>query len=446
MESRRGLLDALFSTERMSAIFSDRATIQVMLTFERALALANARVGLIPTRAAEVIAQQCDAQGYDPAALASGASAAGNLAIPLVQALTDATAQVDADAARYVHWGATSQDVIDTGLVLQMRDGLAVIDEHLAALIAGCERLAREHATTVMAGRTWLQQATPITFGLKVAGWLSAARRSQQRVQSIRERALVLQLGGASGSLAAFGAQGLAVATALASELGLREPDLPWHTQRDRMVEVATTLGLLVGSLGKIARDVALLSQTEVAEVSEPGAPGTGGSSTMPQKRNPVGSAVALAAAQRVPNLVATLLGAMQQEHERGLGGWQAEWEALPEIFLLAAGALWRMVEVVSGLSVDAERMRANLEASDGLIYAESVSMALAEHLGKQRAHHLIRDASERARAERRPLRDILASDAGITQYLSSADLDRAFDPLRASGLAETLVKRVLDG
>jgi 3-carboxy-cis,cis-muconate cycloisomerase len=430
----------------MIATFSDRATIQAMLTFERALAAANARAGVIPTRAAEVISQRCDARAYDLDALARGAALAGNLAIPLVEALSAAVDRVDEDVARYVHWGATSQDVIDTALVLQMREGLAILEEDVLALMGACARQARAHARTVMAGRTWLQQATPITFGLKVAGWLSAVRRSQERLRALRPRALALQLGGASGSLAAFGAHGLAVMTALAEELGLPEPDLPWHTQRDHVVEVATTLGLLCGSLGKIARDVALLSQSEVAEVSEPDAPGRGGSSTMPQKSNPIGSAVALAAAQRVPNLVATLLSAMPQEHERGLGGWQAEWEVMPGIFQLTAGALRRMVEVVADLSVDAERMRANLDASQGVIFAESVSMALAQHVGKHRAHQMMRDISARTRAEGLPLRDILASDAEITRHLSPADLERLFDPLQASGLAETLVNRMLDG
>lgn len=441
----RGLLDPLFATSAMRAAFCDRARIQAMLDVERALAQANADAGLIPAPAAIAIAAACDANRYDGGELARGAALAGNLAIPLVEALTAAVARADQAAAGYVHWGATSQDVIDTGLVLQMRAGLDLLDSDLASLVVACKRLARDHAGTVMAGRTWMQQATPITFGLKVAGWLSAARRNQERLRELRSRALVLQLGGASGSLAAFGAQGITVTEKLATYLDLPAPDVPWHSQRDRVAEVATILGLLAGSLGKIARDIALLAQTEVAEVSEPSAPGKGGSSSMPQKRNPVGSAVALAAAQRVPGLVTTMLTAMPQEHERGLGGWQAEWEVMPELFLLTSGALHHMAETVAGLSVDTARMRANLDTTHGLIYAEAVSMALAPRLGKRRAHQVVRDATTRALTETRSLREVLGDDPTVSARLSPEELDRLFDPDQASGLSEALVRRVLE-
>jgi 3-carboxy-cis,cis-muconate cycloisomerase len=441
----QGLLDLLFSTESMRAVFSDRNRLQGMLTFERALAHAEARSNIIPERAAEAIARRCLAEAYDFAELARGAEQAGNLAIPLAQALTELVERDDTEAARFVHWGATSQDMIDTGLTLQMRDGLDLIESDLARLVDAYRRLADTHRSTLMAGRTWMQQAAPITFGLKVAGWLSAARRAQERLRELRPRALVLQLGGAVGTLAAFGDKGLEVAANLAEELGLAEPDLPWHAHRDRVVEVATTLGLLVGTLGKVARDLSLMSQSEVGEASEPSAPGRGGSSTMPQKRNPVGTAVALAAAQRIPGLVATMLAAMPQEHERGLGGWHAEWDTMPEIFLLTAGALHRMVEVAEGLDLDAERMQANLDVTRGLIFAEAVSIALAQHVGKQRAHHLIRDATRRATKQNRHLRDILAGDEAITAHLPPDELDRLFDPRLATGLSEQLVKRALE-
>ena len=455
----RGLLDLLFSTESMRAIFSDRNRLQAMLTFERALARAEARSNVIPERAAEAIAERCRAEAFDLDELARGAERAGNLAIPLVRALTALVERDDAEAAQYVHWGATSQDVVDTGLTLQMRDGLDLIAADLARLAEAYQRLASDHKSTLMVGRTWMQQAAPITFGLKVAGWLSAVRRDQERLRELRPRALVLQLGGAVGSLAALGENGLDVAARLAEELGLPVPDLPWHAHRDRVVEVTTTLGLLIGTLGKVARDVSLMSQSEVGEASEPSAPGQakghapagsgipperGGSSTMPQKRNPVGAAVALAAAQRAPGLVATMLAAMPQEHERGLGGWQAEWDTIPEIFLLAAGALHRMIEVAEGLNVDAERMRANLDTTRGLIFAESVSMALARRVGKQRAHHLVREATLRATAQHRHLRDALTDDESITAHLSADELDRLFDPRLAAGLSEQLVERAL--
>ncbi|HEU0027685.1 MAG TPA: 3-carboxy-cis,cis-muconate cycloisomerase [Ktedonobacterales bacterium] len=441
----RSLLDLLFSTESMRAVFSDHSRLQAMLAFERALARAEARSNVIPERAAKAIAERCRAESFDLDELARGAEQAGNLAIPVVRALTALVERDDAEAAQYVHWGATSQDVIDTGLTLQMRDGLDLIVADLARLAETYRRLADAHKSTLMVGRTWMQQAAPITFGLKIAGWLSAVRRDQERLRELRSRALALQLGGAVGSLAAFGEKGLEVAANVAKELELSAPDLPWHAHRDRMVEVATTLGLLIGTLGKVARDLSLMSQSEVAEASEPSAPGRGGSSTMPQKRNPVGAAVALAAAQRAPGLVATMLAAMPQEHERGLGGWQAEWDTIPEIFLLAAGALRRMVEVAEGLDVDAQRMRANLDVTQGLIFAESVSMALARRVGKQQAHHLVREATHRASAQHRHLRDALADDESITAHLSPDELDQLFDPRLAAGLSERLVERVLE-
>lgn len=442
----RGLLDPLFSTENMREAFSDHSRLQAMLAFEAALARVEARLDIIPERAAMAIADHCHADAFDLDTLASEAAQAGNLAIPLVHALTDLVARDDPEAGQYVHWGATSQDVTDTGLVLQMRDALDMIEGDLARLVEAFAALARTHSSTLLAGRTWMQQAAPMTFGLKVAGWLSAVKRDQERIRGLRPRALVLQLGGAVGSLAAFGDRGLEVAAGVGGELRLPVPDLPWHAHRDRVVEIATTLGLLVGTLGKVARDLSLLAQTEAGEAHEPSGPGRGGSSTMPQKRNPVGAAVTLAAAQRVPGLVATMLGAMTQEHERGLGGWQAEWETLPDIFLLTAGALRQMVQVAEGLEVDVGRMRANLEITRGLIFAEAVSMTLARRVGRQRAHELIRAATLRATSQNRHLRDVLSDDEAVMAHLSSDELDRLFDAQGAIGLSEQLVARILDG
>ncbi len=289
-----------------------------------------------------------------------------------------------------------------------------------------------------------MQQALPTTFGVKVAGWLDAIDRHRERLREVQRRALVLQFGGAVGTLAALGVRGAEVAKNLAEELALGLPEISWHSHRDRVAEVATTLGLCVGTLGKIAKDISLHSQTEVAEVFEPSEKGRGGSSTMPHKRNPVASAVVLSAAARVPGLVGTMLTAMVQEQERGLGGWHAEWETLPEIVLLSAGALRQMAEVIPKLEIDADRMRENLEATRGLIFAEAVTMALAEKLGKAAAHEMLEGACRKAQREKRHLRDVILSDAQASAHLSAADLEELFDPRKYLGMAEAFVDRVV--
>lgn len=438
------LLDSLFTTEPMRAIFSDARRIQGMLNFEAALARAEARVGMIPPEAAEAIAARCQVERFDLSEIARATAKAGNPAIPLIAALTEQVASENAEAARYVHWGATSQDAMDTGLMLQLRDALDTLDGDLARLARACATLAEATAGTPMAGRTWLQQASPTTFGLKVAGWLSAINRHRQRLRRLRPRVLVVQLGGSVGTLPGFGALGIEVAAALADDLGLALPDIPWHAERDRVAEVATTLGLLAGTLGKMARDTSLLAQTEVGEAFEPDEPGKGRSSTLPQKRNPVGASVALAAATRVPGLVATMLAAMPQEHERGLGGWQAEWETLPEVACLTAGALAQMTQVVESMELDSDRMRANLDLTHGVICAEAVALALALSVGKSEAHRLVREASHRALTQQTPLREALAAMPEVTARLSGDDLDRLCDPASVTGPAERLIQRVL--
>jgi 3-carboxy-cis,cis-muconate cycloisomerase len=439
-----GILDALFASPPMVEIFSDRGRIQGMLDFEAALARASARAGLIPAAAAASIASRCRAELFDPAEIARAAARAGNPAIPLVEALTALVSGDEAEAGRWVHRGATSQDAMDTGLALQMRAGLDELEADLARLSDALARLAEAHRGTPMAGRTWLQQGQPITFGLKAARWLSAVERQRARLHQMRRRVLAVQLGGAVGTLAGLGPDPLAVASFLAEDLQLELPDLPWHAERDRVAEAAVALGLLVGTLGKIARDVSLLAQSEVAEALEPGGPGRGGSSSMPQKRNPVGSAVALAASARVPALVSVMLGAMAQEHERGLGGWQAEWETLPEIFLLAGGALRHMAEVIAGLEIDAPRMRRNLEVGAGAAFAGPAAAALTPHLGRQRAHQILEDALRRALEQGRHLREVLADDPAVRAHLSTGDLQRLFDPAAAAGAAGQLVDRAL--
>ena len=438
------LLDPLFTTDPMRAVFSDRGRLQGMLDFEAALARAEAHAGVIPAAAVAAIESQCDADAFDVDALANASALAGNTAIPLVKALTALVAKRDEAAARFVHWGATSQDAMDTGLVLQLRSALDLIEADLARLSVVLAALADGHKRTVLAGRTWLQQATPVTFGLKAAGALGAIDRHRARLRELRARLLVLQFGGASGTLAALGAEGMKVAAALADELKLGLPDVPWHSHRDRVAEVATALGLLVGTLGKLARDISLLMQTEVGEAFEPAAAGKGGSSTMPHKRNPVGCAAILAASIRVPGLVSVMLTAMVQEHERGLGDWHAEWDTLPEIVCLAAGALAQLAQVLEGLELDPARMAANLEATRGLILAEAVTMALGGRIGRLPAHHLVEGACRRAVNEGRHLREVLGEDPEVRKHLSPADLDRLLDPANYVGLAEALVNRAL--
>lgn len=436
--------DTLFTTDAMRAVFSDRARIARMLEFEAALAVAEASVGVIPPAAADAIGRQCVADGFDVEGIGRAARDAGNLAIPLVSALTQKVAAADADARGYVHWGATSQDAIDTGLVLQLRDALALIDADLLRLARALAVQARRHASTVLPGRTWLQQALPVTLGVKLAGTVSALDRHRDRIAAVRRDALVLQFGGAVGTLASLGAQGLAVSQALGQRLGLAVPDLPWHAQRDRLCDVAAALGMLTATVGKLARDLSLLAQTEVGEAFEPAAPGRGGSSTLPQKRNPVGAAIALAAAVRAPGLVATMLSAAVQEHERGLGNWPAEWETLPELVMLTAGALDAMGTVVAGLDVDAARMRANLALTGGQIFAEAVQMALAPRIGRDTAHALVGGACRRAAAEGAHLRDILLREPQVTAVLDRDAIERLFDPARYLGESGAYIERAL--
>ncbi|MSO54758.1 MAG: 3-carboxy-cis,cis-muconate cycloisomerase [Rhodospirillales bacterium] len=438
------LVGLLFGAGYAAKAFSDPARLQRMLDFEAALARAEATVELIPQAAATAIAAQCRAELFDLGALATAAVQAGNPAIPMVKALTALVARTDPAAARFVHWGATSQDAMDTGLVLQLRRFLDVFATDLDRLATILAALATKHKTTPMVGRTWLQHAVPVTFGLKAAGWLDAVTRHRARLAEIRPRALVLQLGGAAGTLAALGGRGLDVAAALSRELDLPLPAMPWHSHRDRIAEIGTFLGLVVGTLGKIARDLSLLMQTDVAEAFEPTGEGRGGSSTMPHKRNPVASAVVLAAAVRAPGMVATLLSAMVQDHERGLGGWHAEWETLPELAVLAAGALRHTTDAMAGLEVDSDQMRRNLDTTHGLIFAEAVAMALAPAIGRSEAHALLERACRRAADTKRHLKAVLADDAAVTKHLKAGDLDRLFDPANAIGEAQALVDRVL--
>jgi 3-carboxy-cis,cis-muconate cycloisomerase len=436
--------DPLFRAEAMRRVFSDHGRLQGILDFEAALAKAQARVGIIPETATEVIAGHCRAELFDTNELSRATAIAGNSAIPIISELTKLVASESPAAGSHVHFGATSQDAMDTGLVLQIRQGLNLMETEAKQLCTALARIAAEHKETVIAGRTWLQHGAPTTFGLKAAGWLCAVTRHVERLRELRPRALVVQFGGAVGTLAAIGDRAERTASLLAEELGLGLAELPWHSQRDRLVEVSAALGLFVGSLGKMARDISLMCQSEIAEVAEPVAPGRGGSSSMPQKRNPVGCSTVLATAARVPALVSVMLSAMTQEHERGLGGWQAEWETVPEIFLLASGALSQMRQIIEGLRIDASRMRANLEVTHGLVYAEAVSSALAQALGRAAAHKLVERACRQALEQNRHLLEIASEDAEITANFSAAQLQSLFDPRQHVRAAARLVDQAL--
>ena len=438
------LFDKLFRYEAIDRIFSDVAYIQSLLEFEAPLAPPEAKAGGIAASDAPIIAAACQADQFNVEELAAQAALCGNVAIPLVKKLTELVAKENKDAARFVHWGATSQDAMDTGVVLQLRQALEVVDQDLERLIFRLATLSDKYRATPVAARTWMQQALPTTFGFIVAGWLDAIVRHRSRLSELRARNLTLQFGGAVGTLAALSGRGPAVAKALAEELHLPLPAIPWHTHRDRIVEIASALGLCLGTLGKIARDISLHAQTEIAELAEPAGEGRGGSSTMPQKRNPVTCATVLAAAHRVPGLVSTMLSSMVQEQERGLGGWQAEWETLPEIVSLSGGALHHLAEMLPGLHVDAKRMLKNLEATHGLIFAEAVTIAVGGHIGKMSAHMLVELACKKARLEYRHLKDVIREEPGLQAILTPADLERLFDVRNYLGSAEEFVQRVL--
>jgi 3-carboxy-cis,cis-muconate cycloisomerase len=423
--------------------FGDDVRVQKMLDVEAAMARAEAQAGIIPAPAADAIARAAQVDRFDLAAIFAEAHAAGNLAIPLVKHLTRTVAADDLDASRYVHWGATSQDIIDTGLVLQLRDAVPIVVRDLRRAAAAAAGHARQHGRTTMPGRTWLQQATPVTFGLKAAGWLDALVRTTEGLEIALKSALVLQFGGASGTLASLGADGLNVASRIGTLLDLLVPALPWHAHRDRLATLACALGVACGTLGKVARDMALLGQTEIQEAVEASA-AAGGSSTMPHKRNPVRASRVLSAAIRAPGLVSTMLSAMPQEHERGLGGWQAEWDVLPELVRITSSAATSTADLLEGLIVRAEAMESSLRLTQGLFMAESVVMALAPHLGKAAAHELVDRAARRAMDEGISFTETLGRDPEIGKVLSPAALTDALEPQDYLGVSAQFVARVL--
>jgi 3-carboxy-cis,cis-muconate cycloisomerase len=430
------IFDQFLSTPEIGAVFADAAIVQGMLDFEAALAHAQAAEGVIPVHVAPLIAQACRVERFDLGRLIAASSVAGTLAIPLVKQLTAEVAAGDAEAAGYVHWGSTSQDVIDTAMVLATRRALALIDVRLGDLINAIRALAQRDGDAPMLGRTLLQPALVISFGFKLVGWAAPLLRCRQRLRAAAQHALKLQLGGAVGTLSVMGDKGAAVAQRLASALGLGLAPGNWHTQRDEWVALGCEVGVLCGVLGKIAKDISLLAQAEVGELAEPSGASNGekrgGSSAMPHKRNPVASMIALAAALRAPHRVAALLATMPQEHERGLGNWQAELAEWPGLFMSAHGAVNALADAAAGLKVDTARMRRNIDALQGLVFAEGVAMLLATHIGKSRAHALLEAWSAQAVGERMHLLNValaaVAADAELRDKFLPGALRAVFD------------------
>ncbi|TCR63572.1 3-carboxy-cis,cis-muconate cycloisomerase [Bosea sp. BK604] len=439
---REGLFGELFGDGEMAHELGDASLLMGMLAFESNLARALEITGMAPAGTARTITEQCDFKLYDAAALGKAATLAGNPAIPLVKALTERVSKIDPAAARWVHYGATSQDVIDSGREYQFERGIETLLGRLNRIIPALAELARTHRRTPMIGRTFLQHAVPISFGVKAALWLDPLLESRARLGEVRP---IQQFAGAAGTLASLGDVAVRAQEAFRD---LTQADAamltPWHAQRHRLVRLAAELGILTGSLGKIAQDIALMAQTEIGELAEPEAPGKGGSSAMPHKRNPVLCTLILAAARRAPGLVSTMLAAMPQEHERAMGGWHAEWPTMAELFMVAGSALNQAVTLILGLQVFPDRMRQNLDLTNGLVMAERVSLALASTIGRGEAHHVLEEASRTCVASGRHLKDVLAGNEALAGKLSPAQLDALFEPTTYRGASDAIIDRVL--
>jgi 3-carboxy-cis,cis-muconate cycloisomerase len=436
-----GIFRDIFSTEPMRRVFADESRIQKYLDIEAALARAQARLGIIPQEASDEIGRHCSAREYDFAKLKTQTERIGYPVLPVVQQLV---ALCRDGLGEWCHWGATTQDITDTATVLQIREALDLVEADIVAIADALAGLAKRYRDTPMAGRSNLQQAVPITFGYKCATYLGAFDRHRQRLKELRPRVLVGEFGGAAGTLSSHGARGLEVQAALMKELGLSQPEIAWHTVRDRIAEVGCFLGLVTGTCGKIAFDVKLMMQTEVEEVYEPFHEGRGSSSTMPQKRNPISSVYITATTSLVRQHVAALLDAMIEDHERATGPWEIEWIAVPEIFSLAAGALSQTRFMVSGLQVDEKKMRANLDITRGLIVSEAVMMGLGPHIGRQYAHDLVYDICRQVVATGRTLLELLVENKEVAKHLDRAALAKLCDPANYLGQAGDMVDRVL--
>jgi 3-carboxy-cis,cis-muconate cycloisomerase len=430
-----------FGTQAMREVWSDENRTRKYLEIEAALARVQARLGIIPQKAADEIVQHCRLERIDLAKLAAQTQRIGYPVLPVVQQIVESCA---GGLGEWCHWGATTQDITDTAMALQMREGLEIVEKELGRLSASLAALAKKHRDTPMAGRSNLQQAVPITFGYKMAAILAGVERNRERLRQLKPRVLMGEFAGAAGTLASLAKGALETQEGLMRELGLGQPPIAWHTMRDTVAEVGAFLGLVSATLGKIAMDVKLLMQTEVAEVYEPFAHGRGSSSTMPQKRNPISCLYIHACAGVVRQHAAALLDAMVADHERSTGPWEIEWIVLPEAFVLTAGALHQANLVLAGLEVDAKRMRENLDLTHGLIVSEAVMMGLAPYLGRQRAHDLVYDLCRDAIKLERPLLELLAGNAEIAKHVDRAQLAELCDPANYLGLSGVMVDRVL--
>jgi 3-carboxy-cis,cis-muconate cycloisomerase len=436
------LAEALLSTPEMCAVFSTEAWLQRMLDAEAALARAEEVAGVIPAGTAGAIAAACRAEYFDAEEVAVQGAVAGTPVIALVRMLSE---RVTGGAADYVHFGATSQDIVDTGLMLQMRDALDLLDGQLLRLGEHCATLADRHRATPTVARTLGQHAVPMPFGLKAAQWLAAVTHHIERLRALRSTHLVAQLGGAGGTLAVLGAHGDRVTRLFAEELRLAAPDLPWHTRRDGIAEAVCALGVLAGAMAKVATDLVLLAQTEVAEVGAAAQGDKGRSSAMPHKQNPIDAALARTAANHAIGMVPVVLAAMAQEHERAAGGWQTEWNAVPATFGATAAAVGRVTDAIAALQVDTERMEAVSRLTDGRIMSEVISAALVPRLGRAAAQRAVADASRDAAETGRPFREALRDRLASLNVLSHDEIDALFAPERAAGSASLSIDRALD-
>src|SRR3954447_8955726 len=429
-----------FGTPQMREVFSDIATVARYAEVEVALAKAEARCGVIPQDAADQIAARTDVAALDFDLLRQETDVVGYPILPLVHQMVKQCG----DAGRYVHWGATTQDIMDTAVVLQLRAGLEIVEKDIAGLRTILADLSKKYRDTPMAGRTHLQQALPVTFGYKTAIWLAMFGRHAERLEQLKPRVLVGEFAGAAGTLASLGDKGLEVQKAFCEELGLGVPTTTWHVVRDGFAEVINLLGLITGSLGKIAFDIMLMASTEFAEVYEPFVKGRGASSTMPQKRNPISSELMLAASKGVRQHAGLMLDATVQDFERATGPWHAEWMAIPESFVLTAGALHQAKFALGGLIVDENKMADNLDISRGLIVAEAVMMGLAPEIGRQQAHDVVYDACRLANDKNMTLADALSADPEVSARIDRATIERLTSPGNYLGLAPEMVDRVL--
>jgi 3-carboxy-cis,cis-muconate cycloisomerase len=431
----------IFTTDAMRHVWSDENRVQKYLDFEAALARAQARLKIIPQNAADEIVAHCDLKFIDMGKLKEATERIGYPVLPVVQQLVKACKD---DLGEWSHWGATTQDITDTATVLQIREALDLIETDIKAIADALAALAKKYRDTPMAGRSNLQQAVPITFGYKMATLLAAFERHKQRLAELKARVLVGEFGGAAGTLSSLGKDGLKVQAELMKELKLGQPAMSWHTVRDCIAEVGCFLGLVTGTCGKIAFDVKLLMQTEVEEVYEPFHAGRGSSSTMPQKRNPISSVYITAQTAMVKQLVAALLEAMIEDHERATGPWEIEWIALPEIFMLSAGALAQTRFVVEGLQVNEKKMRANLDVTNGLIMSEAVMMGLGAKMGRNRAHDVVYDICREVVKTGSPLIDLLEQNDEIRKHADRETLEKLTDPANYLGVAGEMVDRML--